>query len=120
MKFDVEKRMYSSLLENLLNSKNEGELVTTVIKMKTIEEVIKAQGDAIITIVSTRDTYVEGKVEDTKPVVKIPDMEVKPEPVVEPVVVEPSPQCEKCKHKMISHTRRGCRFCDCEEKRPKK
>ncbi len=123
VKFAIEKSMYSNLLQELLNPKDEADFMKNLIKMGTIEEIIKAYGDEIITVVSTRDTYDGPPTANPmktwnkeKEVMEVPD-DV-PEPVVEEVVVVPSPKCKKCPHKMISHRRKGCRFCDCEEKRP--
>jgi len=154
VKFAVEKGMYSNLLQELTSGKEDVNTAVILIKMKTIEEIIAAYGDNIITIVSTRDTY-DGPA-TTEPIEAWNDKKVE-EPNIKKVITEavasftpegpavtteekplletstkeyveseidtskplPSPKCTKCEHRMISHNKKGCRFCDCEEKRKK-
>lgn len=131
VKFAIEKSMYSNLLMELMSGKEDINIAEILIKMKTLEEVIQAYGDEIITVVSTKLTYDGTK---TAPPMKIGDKGeeiVVEEPenwnkekveaaIVDGVVIAPSPPCEHCRHKMISHNRKGCRFCDCKETRKRK
>ena len=148
VEFAVEKSMYSNLLMELMSGKEDVNVAAILIKLKTIEEIIKAHDDEIITVVSTQKTYdgpaaaapmseekwnKEKEVENTMeecPKCGLKELDItdgvcdycgfeKPVPPTEKVVIVPSPQCTKCKHKMVSHKRRGCRFCECKEPRKK-
>jgi len=143
VKFAVEKSMYSNLLMELMSGKEDVNTAVILIKMKTIEEIIQAYDDEIITVVSTQKTYdgpaatspmetrneekPETYGEEFAKQAKEPDVETSDISTKDYVESEidtskplPSPKCTKCAHRMISHNRKGCRFCDCEEKRKRK
>lgn len=115
VKFAIEKSTYSHLIHDLMSGKLDLNGVLTILaKMACIEDLIKAQGDEIITIVSTRDTYNGGP---TAPPMSEEDIKINTGQ--QSVISKPPTKCDKCGHKRISHNTKGCRFCGCKGIREK-
>ncbi len=106
MKFEAEKKFYSELLHDIISgkAKTDEALYANLIQMRAISVLVHNQGDELVTIVSTESEEAANR-PPTKEEIEIHH--------------QPSPKCDKCVHSRISHNRKGCRFCDCEEKRSK-
>jgi len=118
VKFEAEKKAYQQLLDLVINGNlSITEHYQALIKMRTLEELISAQEDKIVVIVSTEKTYDETQTEDVPQAVS-PVVKDYPEIInadqLEKIVNSGEP-C--CKHSEGSHGKKGCRYCDCTEPR---
>lgn len=107
VKFEAEKSTYSRLLEKLFNDDSNDHVAEILVKLRTIRDLIKMQGDEIIVIVSTAKTFDEKRVVEPMP-------EQKPTPVKVQTEREESDACPDCAHRKTSHGKKGCRYCDCK------